>query len=69
VVAFIVIKYTVTKTSEDFCPEINWKFIKRYCHSILSYGEEAWTETSEDMNALRIFKRKILRKTCGPIKE
>jgi hypothetical protein len=34
----------------------------------LSHMAKAWTMMSEEMNALRAFKRKIVRKIHGPIK-
>jgi hypothetical protein len=36
---------------------------------ILSYELEAWTMTSEEMNALRKFERNIVRRIYGPINE
>jgi hypothetical protein len=35
----------------------------------LSYWSEAWTVTSDEMNAVRIFERKIVRRIYGPINE
>jgi hypothetical protein len=34
-----------------------------------NYGSEVWTMTSEEMNALTIFRRKIVRRIYGPINE
>jgi sorting nexin-29 len=45
------------------------KIYKTLKRPILSYGSEAWTMTSEEMNAVRIFERKIVRKVYGPINE
>jgi hypothetical protein len=45
------------------------KIYKTLIQPFLSYGSEAWTVTSEEMNALRVFKRKIVRKIYGPINE
>jgi hypothetical protein len=45
------------------------KIYKTLIRPILSYGLEAWTMTSEEMNALRIFERKTVRKIYGPINE
>jgi len=36
--------------------------------SILNYMAKAWTMMSEEMNALRAFIRKIVRKIYGPKK-
>ena len=35
---------------------------------MLLYGAEAWTLLSTDAAALRIFKRKVLRKIFGPVR-
>lgn len=35
----------------------------------VTYGCEAWTLTLEDVNALRILERKIVRKIYGPVRE
>jgi hypothetical protein len=35
---------------------------------VLSYAAEAWAMTSEEMNVLRVFERKILREIYGCIK-
>jgi hypothetical protein len=35
----------------------------------VTFGGETWTLTSTDQNALRIFERKILRETYGPVLE
>jgi hypothetical protein len=32
----------------------------------VSYGAEAWTVTNKDEQTLLVFKRKILRRICGP---
>jgi hypothetical protein len=45
------------------------KIYKTLMRSILSYESEAWALTSEEMNALRIFERKIVRRICGSINE
>jgi hypothetical protein len=45
------------------------KIYKTLIRPILSYGLEAWTMTSEEINALRIFGRKIVRRMYGPINE
>jgi hypothetical protein len=45
------------------------KIYKILMRPILSYGSEAWTMASEEMNVLRIFERKIVRRICGPINE
>jgi hypothetical protein len=42
---------------------------KTLIQPILSYGSEAWTQTAKEMNGLRRFERKIVRKIYGPIKE
>jgi len=33
----------------------------------VTYGEEIWTLTAAEENALRRFERKVLRKTYGPV--
>jgi hypothetical protein len=38
-------------------------------YKTLSYGSEAWTKTSEEMNALRTFESKIVRIIYGGINE
>jgi hypothetical protein len=43
------------------------KIYKTLIGPIVSYGSEAWTVTSEEMNALGIFERKIVRRIYGPI--
>jgi hypothetical protein len=35
---------------------------------IQSYGYEIWTMASEEINALRLLERKIVRRTYGPTK-
>jgi len=36
---------------------------------VVIYGSETWTLTKSDVNLLRSFESKILRKVCGPIQE
>jgi hypothetical protein len=45
------------------------KTYKNLIRPILSYGSEASAITSKEMNALRIFERKIVRRIYGPINE
>jgi hypothetical protein len=45
------------------------KLYKALIQSVPSYGSEAWATTTDEMNALRIFERKIVRKINEPIKE
>jgi hypothetical protein len=45
------------------------KIYKMLIRSILSYGAEAWTITSEEMNGLRVIERNIVIKIYGDIKE
>jgi len=35
----------------------------------VTYGSELWTLTMEEVGALAVFERKILRKIYGPVKE
>jgi hypothetical protein len=35
----------------------------------VSFGSVTWTVITEEMNMLRIFERKIIRKIYGPVKE
>jgi hypothetical protein len=44
------------------------KIYKTLIRPVLSYGSGTWTLTIEEMNALRISARKIIRKIYGPIK-
>jgi hypothetical protein len=45
------------------------KFHKTLVWLILSYGAEARPMTSEVINVLRVFGRKMVRKMYGPIKK
>jgi len=36
---------------------------------VVTYGSESWTLTMEEIRALAVFERKILRKIYGPVKE
>jgi len=36
---------------------------------VVTYGSESWTLTMEEERALAVFKRKILLKIYGPVKE
>jgi hypothetical protein len=45
------------------------KIYKTLIRSIVTYGSETWTLTSEIENALRTFERKILRKIFGPVQD
>jgi hypothetical protein len=44
------------------------KIYKTIIRPTLSYGSETWKLTTEEMNALRISERKIIRKIYGYIK-
>ena len=44
------------------------KIYERLTCPVLSYMAKAWTMMSEEMNALRAFKSKVLKKLYGPIK-
>jgi len=36
---------------------------------VVTYASESWTLTREEVRALAVFERKILRKKYGPVKE
>jgi hypothetical protein len=40
---------------------------KKLIRPIVTYGAETWTLTDTEENALRGFKRKVLRKIYGPV--
>jgi hypothetical protein len=42
---------------------------KTLVRPILTYGSESWPLTRKDVNILRIFERRILRRIYGPVKE
>jgi len=46
-------------------PRAQFKIHRTVTRLVLIYVLEAWTMTTEERNALRIFERKILRKICG----
>jgi hypothetical protein len=43
------------------------KIYKSLIRPIVTYGCEAWTLTNRDVQYLRIFERRILRKIFGPV--
>jgi hypothetical protein len=45
------------------------KFYKTLLRLILNYGAEAGPMTSEVINVLRVFEKKIVKKMYGPIKK
>jgi hypothetical protein len=45
------------------------KLYKTHLRPIILYGSESWTLTKTEENKLKIFERKILRNTYGPISE
>lgn len=42
---------------------------KTLIRPVVTYGCEAWTLTVKDMNALKIFERKMIRRIYGPVRE
>lgn len=46
--------------------EAKLRIYKTVIRPVVVYGCEAWTLTKQDINRLRIFERRILRRICGP---
>jgi len=55
--------------SKPVSRHIKLKIRKTLIRPIVTYWSQAWTSTAKEVNVLRIFERKTVRKMCGPVTE